>query len=230
MIEVLVLHERAGSRIGIADPDTHPASHTARQSSIAKHTSSTPGRPIGSRRVSVENVGHSDLAGDEPQPPNLARRRRVRRTGARAGVRPCRGAACAYIYDACTKIAIINPSTHASISIKRPRAKFRCQSPASPILAHKIPPPKFSEFGIKQLILLVFWLFGTLSGRRKSRFPCYQGRHCYSAARCGRCTRLRQSPIATIGSPAVERGLFHRRINGAKSSSGSFTQTNGMPC
>src|ERR1700738_3550660 len=71
--------------------------------------------------------------------------KRVRsRTGLRAGVRPCIGDACAYIYSIGTKIAIIGSLKHENISIKRPCAKFRCQSPASPILAHKIPLPKSS--------------------------------------------------------------------------------------
>src|SRR6266446_321219 len=71
--------------------------------------------------------------------------KRVRsRTGLRAVVRPCRGDTCSYIYGIGTKIAIIGSLTHENISIKRAGAKFRCQSPAGPILAHKIPLPKSS--------------------------------------------------------------------------------------
>ena len=107
-----------------------------------------------------------------PQPPNLARRRRVRRTGVRADVRPCRGAARAYIYDVCIKIAIINPSIHANISIKRPCAKFRCQSPASPILAHKIPLPKSSAIRPQAIdIIVVFGCWGRFQDAKKADFP-----------------------------------------------------------
>src|SRR6266404_6153178 len=82
--------------------------------------------------------------------------KRVRsRTGLRAGVRPCGGDACAYIYKVSTKIAIIGFLKHENISIKRACAKFRCQSPAGPILAHKIPLPKSSPISPQLLILLL---------------------------------------------------------------------------
>jgi hypothetical protein len=109
MIEVLVLHERTRSRIGIADRrytsgEQHRSTEQYRQThELYSRSADWIAQSFG------RNVGHTDLAGDEPQPPNLARRQRVRRTGVRAGVRPCRGAARAYIYDVRTKIAIINP-------------------------------------------------------------------------------------------------------------------------
>ena len=60
-------------------------------------------------------------------------------TGERAGRRSCGGATCTHIRLSNTLITIMNALKYASMSNTRASAKFRCQFPASPVLANKIP-------------------------------------------------------------------------------------------